>query len=128
MFLYQDYVFAILTGYMDPPAGVEVKEDLYFNPYFPGQSIAMAPALYNEVIEYEDGKCVDLKINQKLLDACISWGKSILTVQAGSYLRYMRKWLIQEKKSVNKRSWQVEVRNMSLVVRLSLRLPKSWIG
>ena len=55
----QDYVFAILTGYMDPPAGVEVKEDLYFNPYFPGQSIAMAPALYNEIIEYEDGKTVD---------------------------------------------------------------------
>ena len=41
---------------MDPPAGVEVKDDLYFNPYFPGQSIAMAPALYNEIIEYEDGK------------------------------------------------------------------------
>lgn len=54
--LHQDYVFAILTGYMDPPAGVDVKEDLYFNPYFPGQSIAMAPALYNEIIEYEDGK------------------------------------------------------------------------
>jgi len=54
--LFQDYVFAILTGYMDPPAGVEVKDDLYFNPYFPGQSIAMAPALYNEIIEYEDGK------------------------------------------------------------------------
>ena len=49
-------MFAILTGYMDPPAGVDVKEDLYFNPYFPGQSIAMAPALYNEIIEYEDGK------------------------------------------------------------------------
>lgn len=57
-YLCQDYVFAILTGYMDPPAGVEVKEDLYFNPYFPGQSIAMAPALYNEIIEYEDGKLV----------------------------------------------------------------------
>lgn len=41
---------------MDPPAGIEVKDDLYFNPYFPGQSIAMAPALYNEIIEYEDGK------------------------------------------------------------------------
>ena len=41
---------------MDPPGGVEVKDDLYFNPYFPGQSIAMAPALYNEIIEYEDGK------------------------------------------------------------------------
>lgn len=56
--LWQDYVFSILTGYMDAPAGVEVKDDLYFNPYFPGQSIAMAPALYNEIIEYEDGKTV----------------------------------------------------------------------
>ena len=52
----QDYVFSILTGYTDPPAGVEVKDDLYYNPYFPGQNIAMAPALYNEIIEYEDGE------------------------------------------------------------------------
>ncbi|XP_048576872.1 cytochrome c1, heme protein, mitochondrial [Nematostella vectensis] len=51
----EDYVFHLLTGYADPPAGVEIRDDLYFNAYFPGQAIGMAQALYNEIIEYEDG-------------------------------------------------------------------------
>uniref|UniRef100_A0A1I8I9V3 Cytochrome c domain-containing protein n=3 Tax=Macrostomum lignano TaxID=282301 RepID=A0A1I8I9V3_9PLAT len=50
-----DYLFHLLTGYMDPPAGRLVGEGLYYNPYFPGGAIAMAQALYNEIIEYEDG-------------------------------------------------------------------------
>ncbi len=49
-------MFSLLTGYCDPPAGVSVKEGLYFNPYFPGQAIGMAPPIYNEVLEYEDGE------------------------------------------------------------------------
>ncbi|XP_030831123.1 cytochrome c1, heme protein, mitochondrial [Strongylocentrotus purpuratus] len=51
----ENYIFALLTGYCEPPAGVEVKGDLYYNPYFPGQAIGMAPPIYNEIIEYEDG-------------------------------------------------------------------------
>ncbi|KAK3581098.1 hypothetical protein CHS0354_033887 [Potamilus streckersoni] len=51
----ENYLFSILTGYCDPPAGVEVREGLHYNPYFPGGSIAMAQALYNEIIEYDDG-------------------------------------------------------------------------
>ncbi|CAB4039514.1 cytochrome c1, heme, mitochondrial, partial [Paramuricea clavata] len=51
----EDYVFSILTGYYDPPAGIELRDGLYYNAYFPGQSIAMAPALYTNIFEYEDG-------------------------------------------------------------------------
>jgi len=51
----EDYVFALLTGYCDTPAGVVLREGQYFNPYFPGGAISMAQALYNEAIEYEDG-------------------------------------------------------------------------
>lgn len=50
-----NYIFSLLTGYMDPPAGVEPKEGLHYNPYFNGGWIAMAKALYDEVIEYSDG-------------------------------------------------------------------------
>ncbi|XP_041946328.1 cytochrome c1, heme protein, mitochondrial isoform X2 [Alosa sapidissima] len=52
----EDYVFSLLTGYCDPPAGVELREGLYYNPYFPGQAIGMAPPIYNEVLEYDDGQ------------------------------------------------------------------------
>eukprot|EP00747_Dinoflagellata_sp_TGD_P103823 gnl/TRDRNA2_/TRDRNA2_169086_c0_seq4.p1 gnl/TRDRNA2_/TRDRNA2_169086_c0~~gnl/TRDRNA2_/TRDRNA2_169086_c0_seq4.p1 ORF type:complete len:310 (-),score=54.42 gnl/TRDRNA2_/TRDRNA2_169086_c0_seq4:109-948(-) len=51
-----DYIFALLTGYRDPPAGVEVRSGLYYNPYYPGGLIAMPPPLSTDgQIEYEDG-------------------------------------------------------------------------
>ncbi|XP_018397283.1 PREDICTED: cytochrome c1, heme protein, mitochondrial [Cyphomyrmex costatus] len=51
----ENYVFSLLTGYCDAPAGVTLMEGQYFNPYFPGGAISMAQAIYNEVLEYEDG-------------------------------------------------------------------------
>lgn len=50
-----DYVFALLTGYREAPEGYEVGEGLHYNPYFPGGGIAMAQALYEDVVEYDDG-------------------------------------------------------------------------
>ncbi|XP_064466716.1 cytochrome c1, heme protein, mitochondrial-like [Ornithodoros turicata] len=51
----EDYIFSLLTGYCDPPAGVTMQEGQYYNPYFPGGAIGMAQALYNEALEYTDG-------------------------------------------------------------------------
>jgi ubiquinol-cytochrome c reductase cytochrome c1 subunit len=51
----EDYLFALLTGYCDPPTGVTLREGLHYNPYFPGGAIGMAQALYNEAMEYSDG-------------------------------------------------------------------------
>jgi len=51
----EDYVFSLLTGYCDAPAGVNLRDGQYFNPYFPGGAISMAQALYNEAMEYSDG-------------------------------------------------------------------------
>ena len=62
-FLYQDYVFSILTGYReDPPAGIEIREGLHFNNYFPDQAIAMAQQLYPDVVEYDDGEKLLLNV------------------------------------------------------------------
>lgn len=51
----EDYIFALLTGYCDPPAGVSIREGLHYNPYFGGGAIGMAKALMDEGVEYEDG-------------------------------------------------------------------------
>jgi len=51
----QDYLFSLLTGYWDPPAGVELREGMEYNPYFPGQAIAMPQQLFPDSVEYEDG-------------------------------------------------------------------------
>ncbi|XP_074565714.1 cytochrome c1-2, heme protein, mitochondrial-like isoform X1 [Curcuma longa] len=51
----QNYAFALLTGYRDPPAGVSIREGLHYNPYFPGGAIAMPKMLIDGAVEYEDG-------------------------------------------------------------------------
>lgn len=44
----EDYVFALLTGYSEPPAGVTLQDGQHYNPYFMGGAIGMAQAIYNE--------------------------------------------------------------------------------
>ncbi|KAK0080373.1 hypothetical protein PV325_014069 [Microctonus aethiopoides] len=51
----ENYIFSLLTGYCDPPAGVSISEGQHFNPYFPGGAIGMGQVIYDEVLEYEDG-------------------------------------------------------------------------
>ncbi|XP_068196830.1 cytochrome c1, heme protein, mitochondrial [Antennarius striatus] len=64
----EDYVFSLLTGYCEPPAGVTLREGLYYNPYFAGQAIGMAPPIYNEILEYDDG--VPATMSQVAKDVC----------------------------------------------------------
>lgn len=45
----EDYIFSLLTGYCDPPAGIVLREGQSYNPYFPGGAIGMAQVVYNEV-------------------------------------------------------------------------------
>lgn len=51
----EDYIYHLLTGYCDPPAGVTLMDGQAFNPYFPGGALSMAPPIYSEIIEFEDG-------------------------------------------------------------------------
>jgi len=50
-----DYIYSLLTGYCDPPAGVKLEEEVSYNPYFMGGGIGMAQQLFDEGIEYKDG-------------------------------------------------------------------------
>jgi len=50
-----DYIYSLLTGYIDPPAGIQIREGLNYNPYFPGGAIAMARVLYDGLVDYPDG-------------------------------------------------------------------------
>ncbi|KAL9938262.1 hypothetical protein V8E36_002885 [Tilletia maclaganii] len=68
-----DYVFSLLTGYCDPPAGLEVAEGMNFNPYFPGVKIAMARVLYDGLVEYEDGTPATTSQMAKDVVTFLSW-------------------------------------------------------
>lgn len=48
-------MFSLLTGYVDPPAGVEIRDGMNYNPFFPGGAISMARVLFDGVVEYDDG-------------------------------------------------------------------------
>jgi ubiquinol-cytochrome c reductase cytochrome c1 subunit len=67
-----NYIFSLLTGYCDPPAGVEAK-DLHYNPYFPGNWINMRKALYDEIIEYSDGTPASLSQLAKDVTEFLRW-------------------------------------------------------
>ena len=50
----EDYIFALLTGYTSPPAGITLRSGLYYNPYFPGGAISMPPPINDGQIDYPD--------------------------------------------------------------------------
>ena len=51
-----DYIHSLLTGYVEPPAGIEVAEGTHFNPHFnAGIALAMAPPLSDDQVTYDDG-------------------------------------------------------------------------
>mmetsp|Transcript_12424 Transcript_12424/g.24656 ORF Transcript_12424/g.24656 Transcript_12424/m.24656 type:complete len:293 (-) Transcript_12424:14-892(-) len=50
-----DYIFALLTGYVDAPEGKTILPGLHYNPYFAGGAIAMEQQLNDGQIDYEDG-------------------------------------------------------------------------
>jgi len=70
---HEDYVFALLLGYKEPPAGVVVREGLYYNPYFPGAKIAMPMALSDGQLEFEDGTYGSISQMAKDVSTFLAW-------------------------------------------------------
>lgn len=51
-----DYIYSLLTGYEEPPEGMEVPQGSHYNPYFMNAaSLAMAPPLSDGIVTYDDG-------------------------------------------------------------------------
>ena len=69
----QNYVFSLITGYSDPPAGVTMRGNLHFNKYFPGGAIAMAQNLYDGIIDYEDGTPATASQMAKDVTTFLAW-------------------------------------------------------
>jgi cytochrome c1 len=50
-----DYLYSLLTGYTDPPEDSHLAPGQYYNEYFEGGAIAMAPPLVEGIVTYDDG-------------------------------------------------------------------------
>ncbi|GAX17035.1 ubiquinol-cytochrome c reductase cytochrome c1 subunit [Fistulifera solaris] len=68
-----DYVMALLTGYMDPPAGKIIMEGRHYNPYFPGGIISMPPPLQDDGVEYEDGTVASIAQQARDVAQFLNW-------------------------------------------------------
>ena len=50
-----DYMYSVLMGYEEPPAGMKLDDGVYYNKYMVGQKIKMASPLSDGIVEYSDG-------------------------------------------------------------------------
>jgi ubiquinol-cytochrome c reductase cytochrome c1 subunit len=50
-----DYIYSILLGYEDPPAGIILDDGVYYNKYMYGNNIKMSQPLSEGLVEYSDG-------------------------------------------------------------------------
>ena len=50
-----DYIYSLLMGYEEAPAGYELDDGVYYNKYMPGYKIKMAEPILDGIVEYADG-------------------------------------------------------------------------
>lgn len=68
-----DYLYSLLVGYEEEaPAGIDIG-DKYYNRYFPGHAISMAPPLFDDFVEYADGTPPTMDNYAKDVSAFLMW-------------------------------------------------------
>jgi ubiquinol-cytochrome c reductase cytochrome c1 subunit len=85
-----DYVYSLLQGYREPPAGESGPEGTYYNVYFPGHWIAMPPPLSDGQVSYADG--TEATVEQMAADVTsfLAWAaEPTLEVRKQSGLKVM---------------------------------------
>jgi ubiquinol-cytochrome c reductase cytochrome c1 subunit len=69
-----DYIYSLITGYQNPPAGVEVAQGTHYNPYFANAAaLAMAPPLSDGQVTYDDGSPEKVDQYAKDVAAFLMW-------------------------------------------------------
>ena len=68
-----DYLYALLTGYEEPPADMTMSKGMHYNKAFPGHQIAMPRPLSDGVVEYTDGTEPTIDNYAKDVSAFLMW-------------------------------------------------------
>lgn len=68
-----NYIHALLTGYVKPPAGKTIDAGRYYNAYFPGHEISMAPPLRDGQVTYSDGTVASVDQMSKDVVTFLAW-------------------------------------------------------
>jgi len=83
-----DYIYSLLNGYVEPPAGLHVNPGQHYNPYFPGDLtaswsgkghvpqggvLAMPPPLSPDRVTFDDGTKSTVAQQSKDVAAFLAW-------------------------------------------------------
>jgi len=68
-----DYMYSVLVGYEDPPAGMKLDDGVYYNKYMIGQKIKMASPLLEGIVEYSDGTEATVDQMAKDVTTFLAW-------------------------------------------------------
>ncbi|PZO04432.1 MAG: cytochrome c1 [Alphaproteobacteria bacterium] len=92
-----NYIYSLLSGYVDAPAGLTINPGQYYNPYMPGDMtpfwtgdhdavpkggfIAMPPVLNPDQVTYDDGTAATVDQMSKDVSAFIAWASEPKAVE-----------------------------------------------
>lgn len=68
-----DYVYALLTGYGEPPAAFALAEGMNYNAYFPGRQIAMPLPLSEDAVAFADGTPATVEQMARDVTGFLAW-------------------------------------------------------
>lgn len=69
-----DYIYGLLTGYTEAPAGFELQPGTYYNPHFMnGAAFSMPPPLSDNQIQYDDDTAPTLDNYARDVSAFLMW-------------------------------------------------------
>ena len=68
-----DYIYSLLQGYEDPPAGVTLDDGVYYNKYMYGNKIKMSNQLSDGLVEYSDGTNASVEQMAKDVTTFLMW-------------------------------------------------------
>ena len=68
-----DYIYSLLQGYEDPPAGITLDDGVYYNKFMYGNKIKMANQLSDGLVEYADGTQATVEQMSKDVTTFLMW-------------------------------------------------------
>ena len=68
-----DYIYSLLQGYEDPPAGVTLDDGVYYNKFMYGNKIKMSNQLSDGLVEYSDGTNASVEQMAKDVTTFLMW-------------------------------------------------------
>ena len=68
-----NYIYSVLMGYEEPPAGMILDDGVYYNKYMIGNKIKMSAPLSEDIVEYSDGTNATVDQMAKDVTTFLSW-------------------------------------------------------